>query len=78
MHESYSVAQSTGAIWELCSTVNNMPKDNKSSLVEKQKQVLELVNDALFELEEVYMIIINTQSRYRCKVYRSRLLPIRC
>jgi len=60
MHESYSVAQSTGAIWELCSAVNNMPKDNKSSLVEKQKQVLELVNDALFELEEVHMMNINT------------------
>ncbi|XP_067934188.1 cyclin-D1-binding protein 1 homolog [Watersipora subatra] len=48
---SQNVAQCTGAVWELCASGKNLPKDNKESLIVYQKQELALVDDAYTELE---------------------------
>lgn len=44
--------QRTGNVWECCDRFPSLPRDNKAAVKEKVEESLELVNDALQEIEE--------------------------
>lgn len=44
--------QSTGSVWEICDKFPGLPRDNKEAVIFQAKETLELISDALEELEE--------------------------
>lgn len=44
--------QSTGSVWEICDKFPHLPKDNRQAALSQAKETLELISDALEELEE--------------------------